>query len=466
MNQQFLVPEWQNQTTLHPLGLAAVLILGMSMLLAPRSYVVVPMIVMACFVAPAQRVVVFTLDFNLLRILVLFGWVRVLLQHEFRGLRWKSIDIVIILWGISGLVIQVLQHGSIDVFIYRLGVMFDAVGMYFLFRCLIRNPEDVARIITWICVISVPVAAAFLIEHATARNMFSIFGGVPEITTLREGRLRCQGAFAHPILAGCFWASFMPLMASGWWGSTRRRVLAAVGLGSSLVIIYACASSTPVAAVILALGAACLFPLRRWMSWIRWGGLGLLVVLHLVMKAPVWHLISRIDLVGGSTGWHRYIIIDQTIEHFDEWWLLGTTSTAQWGWRLFSLTNEFTIEAVGGGLLTLLLFVGIFALGFSAVGRLWRTYSPDRWRVALAWGLGAALFVHVASCMGAAYVGQIFLAWYLLLAMIASLDSGRLMQGTSQAFLAKVPPTPYRDKVALERSGSLPAIWSSRPDIR
>ena len=39
-------------------------------------------------------------------------------------------------------------------------------------------------------------------------------GGVPEITVVREGRLRCQGAFAHPILAGCFWAEQLPLIAA------------------------------------------------------------------------------------------------------------------------------------------------------------------------------------------------------------------------------------------------------------
>ena len=33
--------------------------------------------------------------------------------------------------------------------------------------------------------------------------------------------------------------------------------------------------------------------------------LATLVGLHLVMKAPVWHLISRIDLAGGSTGCTR-----------------------------------------------------------------------------------------------------------------------------------------------------------------
>ena len=65
----------------------------------------------------------------------------------------------------------------------------------------------------------------FLIESQTGRNLFSAFGGVPVLTDMREGKLRCSGAFGNSILAGCFWASLMPLMvARGFQQGANRRV--------------------------------------------------------------------------------------------------------------------------------------------------------------------------------------------------------------------------------------------------
>jgi hypothetical protein len=64
-----------------------------------------------------------------------------------------------------------------------------------------------------------------------------------------------------------------------------------------------------------------------------WVGLvGALAVLHFfVMQAPVWHLISRIDLIGGSTGWHRYIIFDaflDSLRRLVPHWLLDADGLA------------------------------------------------------------------------------------------------------------------------------------------
>ena len=71
-----------------------------------------------------------------------------------------------------------------------------------------------------------------------------------------------------------------------------------------------------------------------------------LVTLHLVMKAPVWALLARIDLTGSSSGYHRYVLIDQCISRFSEWRLIdigrprhgvgicGTQSTPMWPLQL------------------------------------------------------------------------------------------------------------------------------------
>jgi len=115
----------------HPLGLAAVLILGSIMLTVPRRWAFLTMFVMACFVSSGQKVVVFSLDFNFLRLMVLFGDLRIIYRREFQRFIWHPCDKVIVLWTICGTVIYTLQQGSISALIFKMGVSYDILGIYF-----------------------------------------------------------------------------------------------------------------------------------------------------------------------------------------------------------------------------------------------------------------------------------------------------------------------------------------------
>ena len=444
--------EWHNQTVLHPLGLAAVIILGIATLTLPRQWCIVPMLVMACFIAPAQRLIVGGMDFTLLRILVLFAWIRLLAWQEWRGFRWHPIDYVIIAWASVKTLAYTVLYADLPSFIFMLGQNYDVVGMYFFFRCVLRGWEDVHRVAIALALLAIPVSIAFIIEKSTGRNAFSVFGGVPAITVIREGKLRAQGAFAHPVIAGVFWASVMPLIAMLLWSRPPRRLLSLIGLGASLFIVIACASSTPVAAVAAGALAACFFPLRHWMSPIRWGALACIVMLHFVMEAPVWHLISRIDLVGGSTGWHRYHLIDAAIRNVGEWALLGTQSTSHWGHQLFDVTNQYVLEGVRGGILTLFLFVAALWLAFRNVGDSWRR-ARDSHGCYVIWAVGVMLFIHALSFMAVSYFGQCTLVWFLALAMGASLPQWIQTSAcmTAEASIERRMP-------AALRNGGLPAV--------
>ena len=83
-------------------------------------------------------------------------------------------------------------------------------------------------------------------------------------------------------------------------------------------------SSTAVLGIAAGFGALWLWRVRRSLAPIRWTIVAVLVGLNFAMKAPVWALIARINLTGGSSGYHRYQLIDQAIRRFGEWWLLGT----------------------------------------------------------------------------------------------------------------------------------------------
>jgi len=414
-------PAWANRTSVHWAGLTLTLTLAYALLLLPRRWATLSMLMLAALVPAGQRVIFLTLDFSFLRILLLFGWMRVTLRREVFSLRIHPLDLVVLASMAVGLSAFTLSRGSSTGLIFKLGATFDALGSYALFRCLIREWEDLECLASSIALISIPVALAFVVERATGRNLFSSLGGVPELTEVRGGRLRCQGAFGHPILAGCFWASAWPLALARLWGGGVGRMLALSCSFSVLTIIYLSASSTPVLAAGMVLLASLAYPLRRFFSALRWAALATLIGLQLVMNNAVWHLFTRVNVVGGSTGWHRYYLIDEAVKHFDEWWLVGTPSTDHWGRGLGDITNQFVLEAVQGGLFGLLLFVALAVLGFRAVGRLWRAAWPDSRKVALAWALGTSVLVQCVSFFGVAFFDQTGMLWYLVLACIASL---------------------------------------------
>jgi hypothetical protein len=405
-------------TTLNPIAAVAFLVMALAMLALPRRFAVLPMIIMACFISPAQRIVIASLNFDMLRLMVMVGWLRLLLRNEATGLKLKPIDYALVLWAATMTIIDSIRSEDPRAMVYMLGLSFDCVGLYFLFRFLIRDWVDMHRITMCFAAISVPVSAAFFLEHETGHNVFAVFGYVPPMTLVREGHLRCQGAFPHPIIAGCFWATLMPFMAVYAIQRKPGRYLAMTGLFCSSLIILWCNSSTPVMAVFCGIAGGLAFFIRPWIRTIRWTILVGLCILQMVLKHPVWHLLVYLDFAGGSTGWDRYYLIDQAIHHFGDWWLAGVDSTATW--NLFDIVNEYVYYGIEGGLLTMLLFISVIWLGFRGVSAAMRDRRIPTEQKIVVWAMGIALFQHMADFFAVYYFQQIILVWYLLLAMIAT----------------------------------------------
>lgn len=410
-------------TVIDPIILGATVFLGILIILLHRRLAIIPLIIAALFIPMQQRIVILSLDFTVLRILLLFGWTRIILRSEHRSIKYNTVDKVMIWWVIVTVIIFTLLWQTTGAFKNRLGLAYDALGMYFLFRFLLRNLDDIQWVIKALAILSVPLAVAMLIENSTGHNAFAIFGGVPENTLVREGRLRCQGAFAHPITAGTFGATLMPLVVSLWWQGEGYKKLAVAGTVAATIITLTSSSSGPAVAYFLAVVSLFIWVARKHMKTIRWGILILLFLLHISMQViiqdPVWALIYRIKIFSGQTSWHRYILIDQAIHKFDEWWLVGTKTTAYWGWGLQDITNQYIVEGIRGGFLKLGLFIAIILLCFRSVGLALRTAENQTGKAKCLWALGVSLFTHTVAFFDVFYFDQIVLFWYLLLAMIS-----------------------------------------------
>ena len=424
------------ETIANPIVLVITLILGLVICLGSPRKALVAFLAGAIFIPQDHVLLIGALHFSMLRVLVLFGFGRMARtaansSRRFLPGGWNKIDSALVTLIVFIALNAVLLWRQWGMVIFQSSVLYEAFGIYFLLRMLIRDQEDVIRAIRVFACVAAVVAILMIFEQATGKNpVYSLLGGARADTygsaMERDGRFRAAAVFGHPILAGTFGAVLMPLFVGLWWQSKNNRKLAVLGILASLVIPLAANSSTCLFGIIGGLVALCLWPLRNWMRPIRWGIVATLVGLHLVMKAPVWHLISRIDLSGGSSSYHRYQLVNQCILHFSDWWLIGTKSYADWGWDMWDLANWYVGTADTAGLIPLLAFLAIIVFGFKYLGRERKAATRDRRQELFIWAMGAALFANAVAFFGIAYWDQTIVVWYALLAMIPiAATSGR-----------------------------------------
>ena len=378
----------------------------------PRKYFLVPYVVAACFVPTDQRIIIMGLDFTILRILVVAGVLRILLYGEQKLIKWNKLDMTILLWVFYGASVYVIQWMNTKAIINRFGVIFDVVGLYWLFRQKIRSWNDVKFVFTLLAISVVILVPLVALEWSTGRNPFVILGRV--MTNVRSERYRCQAAFPHSIMLGLFWATLVPLFVG--LGITEKKVLYWIAVAAAVFITMASASSTPILVLAIVLVGLLWFRWRQLTSKTGLCLLALLTALHIVMRAPVWHLLARINVIGASTGWHRYNLIDKAIEHFGEWVFIGCRTTDHWGFGLGDLTNQYILEGVRGGFITLLIFLAMIYRVLKTLLNL-SIQEKDSKKQFLIWCLFTMIIGHCAAFLGVSYFGQITMLWYMMLAI-------------------------------------------------
>ncbi len=406
---------YHNATTLYPVGLVILIICCVLLFQLPRSRAILPLLAIQTIVPASQRIVILGLDFSFSRVLILLGIARIILWGEYRWWKPIKLDKWMLAWAVASVVVFTIRRGSGGALVNRLGFCVDTFGLYCITRVWIRSLNDVNAIsgtFVWLACIA---CLCFLYEKTTQSNIYAWVGGANGYTSIRDGAVRCMGSFKHPILAGTFWVGALPWLIARYIGSPRRRMTSALGVVACLITVITTTSSTPYLGVVAVIGGFCFYPLRHHMILILRMAVAATVGLHLVMNKPVWHLVSRVSITSGSTGYHRYRLIDAAITHWRDWILMGTVSTAGWGFYLFDVTNQFVKEAVDGGILGFTAFLGYVATAFSILGYLWRRMSKRRSAVWMIWGLGVAIFSQCVMFIGISinHGAQNLLIWLL-----------------------------------------------------
>jgi hypothetical protein len=435
-----------SETLLHPVVLAAMLIAIVLVFLLPRKYVIWPVLVTAFLIPIGQAVLVGGLHFFVIRIIILAVAARIFVSmftspEGAFGNRWSTLDNIFVLWALfralAGILVFSFNPSAV---VYQGGFLLDALGGYFALRYLIRDDDDIYKAIRVFAVISVIIAGCMLFEKFHQVNVFGLLGGVRATPEVRLGSVRAEGPFQHELLAGTFGATLLPLFFL-LWKRGKSQILAVLGAISSAVMVVTSHSSTSVLAYAAALIAICAWPLRRHMRPVRWAIVLVLVTLHLAMKAPVWFLIARVDIVGGSSGYHRAMLVNDFITHFRDWWLVGTAENAQWGFTMWDLCNQFVSEGELGGLATFACFVAMIVLAFSRIGKARKSVEGDREKEWYFWLLGATLLSHVTAFFGVSYFDQTRVLWFATLAFVVTATAPYL---AVKSVLKEAPRPGYR----------------------
>ena len=420
-------------------GLLFVLIMGVICFTAPRRYAVLSLFAAVLWMPIGQSIDILGFHFYAFRFITLLSLIRVLIRREFPIGSWTVLDKTVLVW--AAIIFTTSTLHKPQVFSTRLGMIYNFAAPYVIFRCLVTDFHSFKTAALISIMVFLPMTVLLVVERQTGKNWFYLLGGVEEISAVRDGQVRAQGPFGHPINAGVAGAMTVGLALFLW---QERRKTALLGICVGLVTICVCSSSGPVMAGGIILGAACCY---RWRAYskqaMRWGFLGL-IALQLAMNAPVWYLIARVKVFGGSTAWHRAELINSSFKYFNEWWLAGTDVTRHWmpggldgvNEDFADITSEYVWMMVAGGLGLFLTFVVLLVHAFRCVGKM-RAWSENGATPGThpfeAWAITGMLLTFSITFLTISYFDQVKLYWSFTTAAISSWWASTALQKAAPA---------------------------------
>ncbi|MCH6257874.1 hypothetical protein MLD52_15050 [Puniceicoccaceae bacterium K14] len=410
-----------------PIGLLLFFFCSVFILLSSKNKAPLVIIVSCCYITVGQGISIAGANFPAFRFIIALGVLRTLMRGERLSDGLKLPDKVMVLWAIWSMFASFHHEftaGSGPKF--TAGVIVDLVGSYYLFRVFLSNFDETISFIKSTSMLLAPIALFMFVEQAINYNIFSSFGYVPEHPIIRDGRTRAQGPFSHPILAGSIGAAFFPL-AIAIWNSNRKTSI--IGIISSTTIVIASASSGPILSLGAGISALLFWRYRQFTKKVFYLSIVGYIFLDFVMNKPAYYLISRIDLTGSSTGWHRSFLIDQTIKYFNEWWLFGTDRTVHWmpmqgriSENHTDITNYYIQFGVNGGLMSMALILTAIFLALKYVS-IFSISDNSGYKQFIIWGIGCSIFANSATSVSVSFFGQSQVFFWIPIAIVTTLAS-------------------------------------------
>jgi len=414
---------------MHPIGILILVILTYLVSTGTRRTALIACVAGVMYLTQGQTLNIFGIHFFAHRILGIVLFARVMLRNEFPLRNLNRIDKTVLSLYVYSAVVYLFRLTADDDLSFVAGA-FDACFCYIGFRALIRTEDDLRWLLKAIVVLLVPYVLLVGIERLRGASVFLFMGGLTG-GWYRDDLTRCMGSFRYPVSLGTFAATLLALYIGLWLSKTDRRY-AMVGIVLCIWLVWASNSGGSLSAAMAAVVGWGFWYIRKNMRAVRWGIVVALILLAIVMKAPVWFVITHGPFAGDS--WHRAYVMDVSMQNLSKWWLFGMPiqDTASWfPYTVASggadITNQYLVFGITAGIGSIILFLLLIARAFGRVGKAVRLLdrgSNRSERVYLIWGLGVMILVHVVSWLGVSYFDQMYVIWFLELAAVVSIAEG------------------------------------------
>src|SRR5579872_2311345 len=196
-----------------------------------KKHVIVPVLFMSFLIPLGQQFNVGGLHVFVLRVVILAALIRAMASMLFSKARgfaggFNSVDTTFFLWTffhvVAFLILFSFQPAALA---NQLGFVWDILGGYLVMRFFIQEPEDIERVIRTFAFLATVLAICMLNERYRMENVFGYLGAMKIVPELRDGLVRAQATFSHPLLAGTFGATLVPLF-FWYWNSGKSKVVA------------------------------------------------------------------------------------------------------------------------------------------------------------------------------------------------------------------------------------------------
>jgi len=409
----------------HPAFIATTIALFIAQLTLPYRYAFIPILVAAFNLGNVE----YLGQFTVLRILIVLGIARALITGRLNFSPFDSFDRIFCLFAFFAMLSAFFHDPPHNPYVERMGLILNVLGAYIYGKSFLSGLDSLKRFAAGSLAALLPLAIFLQLEFHTGRNFYyPYFGAESAFAGFRDG-YRASGPFAHAILAGTA-GSISGALFFQFWNESRKFAL--LGILACASIIVASNSSGPIASFGVSVGFMFLwkFPIivRHLAKFVLLG----IAFLHFYMNRPFYYIVDSIDFTGGSTGWHRARLIESSLIHLDEWWLFGTDYTRHWmatgvSWSPdhSDITNYYLHLGIIGGLpLSLLLIYMIYKAYIKLIKAALDQRDLDTSFAFKYWCLISVLAAHASSFTSISYFDQMYVTFYLLIAMVAGLPSG------------------------------------------
>lgn len=393
-------------------------LLVLAQILLPRKWAFLPLLIGACHLGNVEIAGEMTAS----RILIILGLLRAVFTGDFRFSLSSPLDRIILTFCAFAVISAVGHPNSpFNPWIARIGLALNVFGSYLYARAFLPDEAAYRRFALVMPIVLSPLAAGLAMEKVAKKNFYSYLGSGSLTPMQRDDKLRAQGPFRHAILAGTAGATALPLAILFW--RQKKRLFALFSAGVSMVIVFSCASSGPLAAVGVSILAAVLWRWRWKMRLFVISALSFVVFYWVMAGRGPWYIMASIDLVGGSTGWHRAKLFDQGFKYLADWWLFGTDYTRHWmatgvSWSKdhVDLTNYYLhLGVIGGIMLPALLVSSIVVASVKLYGTMKTLRDVDTERQVLLWVALSVILTHAISFVSISYFDQMYVLFYMAL---------------------------------------------------